>query len=130
MVKQFTYRGKTLEELQDMSISELSKILPSGPRRKLRRGLRDEEKKLLSKIEDLKKGKIKKVKTHVRTMIILPKMVGSEIQIYNGKQFSALLITEEMIGHYIGEFVLTRVQVKHSAPGVGATKSSAHLSVK
>jgi small subunit ribosomal protein S19 len=130
MAKQFTYRGKTLEELQGMSLSELSEILPSNQRRKLRRRLNDKDKKFLKKVEMLKQGKLKKLKTHNRNMIILPNMVGSEIQVYSGKEFVKLLITQEMIGHYLGEFVMTRQTVKHSAPGVGATRSSAHLSVK
>ncbi|UCD04251.1 MAG: 30S ribosomal protein S19 [Candidatus Woesearchaeota archaeon] len=130
MAKQFIYRGKTLEELQGMSLSELSEILPSNQRRKLKRGLNDRDKKLLKKFEMLKQGKLKKLKTHNRNMIILPNMVGSEIQVYSGKEFVRLLITQEMIGHYLGEFVMTRQTVKHSAPGVGATRSSAHLSVK
>jgi len=37
---------------------------------------------------------------------------------------------EEMIGHVFGEFALTRNRVQHSAPGIGATRSSAALSVK
>ena len=130
MVKKFTYRGKTIEELQSMSLSELSKLLPSRQRRSIERGLSEDKKKLLKKIEELKQGKIKKVKTHLRDMIILPSMVGAQIQVYNGKEYKTINILEEMIGHYLGEFALTRSQVRHSAPGVGATKSSSHLSVK
>ncbi|MBL7054846.1 ribosomal protein S19 family protein, partial [Candidatus Woesearchaeota archaeon] len=37
---------------------------------------------------------------------------------------------EEMIGHYLGEFAMTRQRVAHSAPGIGATRSSGSLSVK
>lgn len=129
-MKVWTYRGKTLEELQSMSLSELSEILPSNQRRKLKRGLRDRDKTLLKKVEMLKQGKLKKLKTHNRNMLILPNMVGIEIQVYSGKEFVKLLIIQEMVGHYLGEFVMTRQTVKHSAPGVGATRSSAHLSVK
>ena len=53
-----------------------------------------------------------------------------KVLVYNGKTFQELMITEEMLGHYLGEFVLTRSKVAHSAPGVGATKSSAAVSVK
>ena len=45
--------------------------------------------------------------------------------VYNGKEFIPLTITAEMLGHYLGEFVLTRKKVAHSAPGIGATRSSA-----
>lgn len=130
MVKEFTYRGKSLEELQEMSIKELSKILPSRVRRKINRGLSDGEKKLLKEIIELKEGKRKKVKTHLREMIILPKMIDAEVQVYSGKEFVKVIITPEMIGHLLGEFSLSRRIIKHSAPGVGATRSSSHLSVK
>lgn len=130
MAKEFTYRGKTLEELESMSLSELSKIFPSSCRRKIKRGLRDEEKTLLNDILELKEGKRKKVRTHIREMIIFPKMVGTEIYVYSGKEFVKVLITPEMIGHFLGEFAPTRAVIKHSAPGVGATRSSSHLSVK
>ena len=63
-------------------------------------------------------------------MIILPVMVGKKIKVYNGRQFMEVTIIEEMIGHYLGEFALTRSRVQHSAPGIGATRSSAALSVK
>jgi small subunit ribosomal protein S19 len=63
-------------------------------------------------------------------MIILPEMVGKTIKVFSGKDFLSVIIVEEMIGHYLGEFVLTRSKVAHSAPGIGATRSSAALSVK
>ena len=50
--------------------------------------------------------------------------------VYSGKDYVAVTIIPEMLGHYLGEFVRTRKEVKHSAPGVGATKSTAHISVK
>ena len=63
-------------------------------------------------------------------MILLPEMIGMTIKIHNGKEFVPVIIQEEMIGHYLGEFTMTRRGVQHSAPGIGATKSSAALSVK
>jgi small subunit ribosomal protein S19 len=57
-------------------------------------------------------------------------MIGLTIYIHNGKEFLPVIITNEMIGHYLGEFALTRKKVQHSAPGIGATRSSAALSVK
>ena len=63
-------------------------------------------------------------------MIILPEMVGKVIKVHRGNRFEPIRIQEEMIGHYLGEFVLTRRHVKHSAPGIGATRSSASISVK
>lgn len=127
MAKEFLYKGKTVEELKKMSLVELSKILPAKERRKLKRGLTETEKKFLLKI---KKSDKKPAKTHCRDMMVLPEMFGKLIQVYNGKTFVPLQITEDMIGHCLGEFVLTRQKVKHSAPGIGATKSSASASVK
>mgnify|MGYP001586312628 CR=1 FL=1 len=86
---------------------------------------------MLNRISNLRKGERKKpVKTHVRDMIILPEMVGLTIHIHNGKEFVPLIVTEYMLGHYLGEFSQTRKKVAHSAPGIGATKSSSSQSVK
>ena len=63
-------------------------------------------------------------------MIIIPALVGKMVLIYQGKEYVATPITEEMIGHYLGEFALTRKKVSHSAPGIGATRSSASVSVR
>lgn len=126
MAKEFTYGGKKLEEMRQLSLSELAKILPARQRRSLKRGLSDKQKKVLEKLKTAKKP----VKTHCRDLIILPEMVGKLMQIHNGKLFVPVAITDEMIGHYLGEFSMTRQKVKHSAPGIGATKSSAAASVK
>ncbi len=123
--KIFTYRGKTLEELKALSIKDLSELLPSRQRRKLKRGLSDVEKKF---IEDMKVGD--NVKTHLRDMIVLPSMVGKTIKIHTGKEFQSVIIQEESIGCYLGELALSRRKVQHSSPGVGSTKSSSNVSVK
>jgi small subunit ribosomal protein S19 len=126
MVRQeFTYQGRTLEELQSMSFAELSLLLPSNERRKLKR-LTDKEKKFIDKVQSSKKT----VKTHLRGMIILPFMVGKTLLVYDGHIFQAVMIIPEMIGHRLGEYAMTRKKVQHNAPGIGATKSSASLSVK
>lgn len=63
------------------------------------------------------------VKTHVRDVIILPEMVCSMVDVYNGKTFNHVEIKPEMICHYLGEFSITHKLVKHSRPGIGATLS-------
>ncbi|HDG63872.1 MAG: 30S ribosomal protein S19 [Thermococcus sp.] len=129
--KEFKYRGYTFEELINMSLEDLSKLLPSRQRRSLKRGLTPEQKKLLRKVRLAKKGKYKKpIRTHSRDMIILPEMVGMTIYVHNGKEFVPVQIREEMIGHYIGEFALTRKRVQHGSPGVGATRSSMFVAIK
>jgi len=124
--KEFIYHGKTLEELKGLSVNELAEILPARQRRKLKRGITEQQKILMKKIKK-NKGNIK---THCRDAIILPEMVGKTVKVFSGKEFIPVIIIEEMIGHYLGEFVLTRKRVAHSAPGIGATRSSAALSVK
>jgi len=127
MARQFTYKGKTLEELKQMSIEKFAQLVPSRERRSLLRGLTERQKKLL---ENLRKYPDKFHRTHERDMVILPEMVGRKIGVHNGKEFVPITITEQMIGHRLGEFVLTRKRVKHSAPGIGATRASKHLPLK
>jgi len=124
--KEFSYRGKTLEELQQMSVKQLAELFPARVRRSLNRGMNDTQKKILA---DLNKGK-KEIKTHCRGMVILPQMVGITFKVHGGKQFQMVRVEPEMIGHRLGEFALTRNRVSHSAPGIGATRSSSSLSVR
>jgi len=129
--KEFTYRGKSTAELQKMDFKDFMILLPARQRRSLTRGFTEAQKKLLKKIKAAKEGKYGKlIKTHCRNMIILPEMIGLKIMVYKGKEFVPVVIAEDMIGHYLGEMVMTRQKVEHSAPGVGATKSSAAFSVK
>ncbi|HHI04078.1 MAG TPA: 30S ribosomal protein S19 [Candidatus Woesearchaeota archaeon] len=124
--KEIMFRGKSLEELKKLSINEFAELIPSRARRSLKRGLTEEQKKLLEKI----KKNDKNIKTHARDMVILPEFVGHIIRIHNGKEYVPLTITEEMLGHFLGEFSLTRKKIVHNAPGVGATRSSGAISVR
>ena len=123
--KLFTYRGKSLEDLQGMSLKELAELLPARQRRSITRGLDDGKKKIIQKL-----SKKDSIETHVRDMIVLPQFVGKTIKIHNGKSFEPVIIQEDMIGMFFGELSMTRRRVQHNAPGVGATKSSSNLSVK
>lgn len=123
--KEFTYRGKTLDELQLMSIKEFSTLTDASTRRKLLRGFTDAEKVFLERIKTQDQ-----VKTHCRDMVILPFMVGKTILVHKGHKYEAVRVQPEMIGHRLGEFALTRNNVKHSAPGVGATRSSSAVSAR
>jgi len=127
MVKKiFTYRGKTTEELKKLSLNEFARLLPARQRRSINSEFTDQQKILLKKIREGRKN----IETHCRDMIILPEMIGMTIRVYKGKEFVPVVVQEEMIGHYLGEFALTRQKIEHSAPGIGATKSSVSLSVK
>ena len=123
--KEFSYRGKTLEELKKMSINDFAELAPARQRRSLKREATESERTFMDKIM---KGN--NIKTECRDVIIIPQMVGKNIRVHNGKEFIPLLIQPEMIGHYLGEFVLTRKRVIHHAPGIGATRSTASLSVR
>ena len=124
--KEFTFIGKSIEELKKMSLGELAQVFTARQRRTIKRGFTDQQKILLDKLRSNEKN----IETHCRNMIILPEMVGATIKVHQGKEFIPVAIEPDMIGHYLGEFVLTRKRVAHSAPGIGATRSSASLSVK
>ncbi len=134
MVKKFTYRGQSLEDLQRMPMDEFIKLLPSRQRRSLLRGLPPRQKKLLEKLRRAKraqrKGKKVVVRTHNRDMVILPEMVGLDVAIHNGKTFIEIKIEPDMIGHYLGEYSPTCKRVTHGSPGIGATKSSMYVPLK
>lgn len=133
--KEFKYKGFTLEELQDMPLDDLIKILPARQRRSLKREFLPRQQTLLDKFRKLKKqeqkgGKPLVIKTHCRDMIVLPEMVGTIFGIYNGKEFMEVEFTPEMIGCYFGEFAPTRQRVQHGDPGMGATRSSMFVPLK
>jgi len=134
MPKEFRYRGHALEDLQAMSMDEFIRLLPSRQRRSLLRGLNPEQRILLESVrkakEATKQGQKTVVKTHSRDMIILPEMVGVTLLIHNGKEFSAVDILPEMIGHVVGEFAITNKPVKHGTPGIGASRSSMYVPLK
>jgi small subunit ribosomal protein S19 len=112
-LKEFKFKSKTIEELKELSLGEIAALFPSRQRRTIQRGFSDKHLKLIEKIE-----KKNNVKTHLRDMIVLPKMVGKTVQIYTGNQFQAVTIQGEMIGHYFGEYALTRKRAKHTSVGV------------
>lgn len=128
--KEFTYHGKTLEQLRELGIKEFAKIAPSRQRRSLEEPTLIQTRFLL-KIRKFKEGRTKKpIKTHCKDMVIIPEMLSLIIHIHNGREFVPVMIQPEMLGHYLGEFAITRKRVEHSAPGIGATKSSVAMSVK
>jgi small subunit ribosomal protein S19 len=127
-LKEFSFKGKSVEELKNLDLREFAKFITARKRRSLLRQIEKIEKFL--KKNEKKLSKNKPVRTHERELIIVPKMIGWQIDVYNGKEFTPIKITEEMLSHRLGEFALTRKKVEHSAPGIGATRSSSFLSVK
>jgi small subunit ribosomal protein S19 len=134
MPKEFSYRGHSLSSLTGMSMDEFINLLPSRQRRSLQRGLTPEQRILLEKLREAKEaqkqGKEVNLKTHVRDLIVLPEMVGVKIHVHNGKEFVAVEIKPEMIGHYLGEFAITNKPVRHGTPGIGASRSSMYVPLK
>lgn len=129
MVREFRYRGHSLEELQAMPLDNLLSILPARQRRSLTRGITDEKRKLIEEVKNAKNTK-NPIKTHLRDFIILPYMVGLTIHIHNGKDFMPVEIKPSMIGHYLGEYAMTNKRVVHGAPGVGSSRSSLYVPLK
>ena len=70
---------------------------------------------LLEKVKKVKEsGKREVVKTWSRRSMVLPDFVGMTIAVHNGKKFISVFITENMVGHYLGEFSPTRTFRLHS----------------
>lgn len=131
MAKIFLYRGKTLAELQKMTLQEFSKLVPSNERRRITRGLSAYEKKFVSDVlAAARAGNKNTIRTHCRDVIITPQMIGSIVAVHTGKEFVTMELTEHMVGHRLGEFALTRKRTQHGAPGMGATKSSMFVPLK
>lgn len=126
--KEFRYYGLSLEELQKLSLEELMPLLPSRIRRTLKRGLTYDQNKLLEDLKNTPADVV--VKTHSRDMPILPMFIGRNIQVHNGKEFERINIQPQMVGHYLGEFALTRRRVAHGSAGIGATRSSKYVPLK
>lgn len=135
MVKKFDYRGIPLEKLEGMSLDRQLELFNSRQRRTLRRymshGISDDRRKLIEDIKIAKAGKkTNPIRTHLRDLIILPYHVGITLAVYSGKEFVPVTITTEMIGHYVGEYVITNKRVTHGSPGVGASRSSLYVPLK
>ncbi len=119
------YRGQTLEYLQTLDVREFAKFLPSRSRRTLLRNF-DMIENFLIRCEKQVVGN-KKIRTHLRDVVIVPKLVGMTIGIHNGKAFQDVVMLPEMVGHRLGEFAMTRTKVMHGTAGIGATKGSKAL---
>ncbi|MEA1894201.1 MAG: 30S ribosomal protein S19 [Euryarchaeota archaeon] len=123
---EITYRGHTIPDLKKMSLQEFTELLPASQRRKINRGFTEDHKKLIQSVKD---GRTM-IRTHLRDMIILPEMIGIDLEIHDGKKFNRVTVQPEMLGHYLGEYSLTRNVVRHGSAGVGATRSSKFVPLK
>jgi len=131
LVKEYTYRGLSQKELESLSLDKLLQLFPARARRSLTRGINDNKRKLIEEMKAAKSGILKNpINTHLRDVLILPTMVGVTLNVYSGKEFRPVTITTEMVGHYLGEYVITNKRVSHGAPGVGASRSSLYVPLK
>jgi len=128
MVKEFTYHGLSKEELDNIPNEKLFKFFTARARRSLTRGINDDKRKLMEELKD--KNNKNPVKTHLRDVIILPYMIGKTVHVFSGKEFVPVIIAVQMVGHYLGEYVITNKRVNHGAPGVGASRSSLYVPLK
>lgn len=81
---------------------------------------------LAKKIEDMnKKGEKRVIKTWSRASMIVPEMIGHTIAVYDGKKHRAVFVTEQMIGHRLGEFSKTREFKSHAGGDKTATRTGA-----
>jgi len=114
-------------------MDEFIRILPSRQRRSLTRGLTADQRILMELIRNYRRSKskeVKPIKTHCRDMVIIPEMVGLSLLVHSGKEFASVEIKPEMIGHYLGEFIITNKKVVHGTPGIGASRSSMYVPLK
>lgn len=76
------------------------------------------DEKLLKKVLKAKESKDKKpIKTWARASVIAPEFVGVTLGIHDGRKHVPVFITEEMVGHKVGEFAMTRTFKGHAAKG-------------
>lgn len=80
--------------------------------RSLKKGLYVDE-RLIKKIKDKNPGDRTPIKTWSRASVISPEMIGFTFSVHNGKDFIPVFVTEEMVGHKLGEFSPTRKFIRH-----------------
>jgi small subunit ribosomal protein S15e len=135
MINKYSFRGKTIDELEKLPQSELVALFRARQRRRFARRMPQRYEQLLNKCRRAKKNcvpgeKPKPVKTHLRNAIVMPEMVGGIVAVYNGRVFNPIEIKFDMIGKYLGEFSLSYKPTRHGRPGVGATKGSSASALK
>jgi small subunit ribosomal protein S19 len=83
------------------------------------------DQRLLEKVQKMNEsGDKKSVKVWCRKSTIIPEFVGHTFQVHNGRKFLPIYITEQMVGHKLGEFAFTRFFKGH---GIAHTKEATEL---
>ena len=76
------------------------------------------DEKLLARVDELNRGRQKKVlKTWSRRSTVMPEFVGHTLAVHNGRKFIPVYVTENMVGHKLGEFAPTRTFKGHGTKG-------------
>lgn len=114
------YRGKNVEELKLIDTREFAKLVKARARRTILRNYNIIEAFVAKCERNISNNK--SIKTHDRSLIVVPRMVGKTIGVYNGKEFVKVIVVEEMLGHRLGEFSMTRKIARHTSIGGGAKK--------
>ncbi len=130
--RDFSFRGKTLEQLQAMTDSQFAELLTSRARRSLLRGFdKSVEKRIKAAIQLRAQNKLQKpIRTHKRVVVVVPRMVGLSFAVHKGNSFEQIEIIPQMLGHFLGELVMTRKRLSHGKAGIGATKSSTAITAR
>ena len=134
MPKLDKYRGKTAQELANVSAEDYLPMLTSRARRALKRAMSNKSldvKKLMKKVTAIKaKNPGKVIKTQVREAVIIPEWLGLTFAVHNGKEWKSLFVSVDKLGYRLGDFAHTTGRVLHSGPGVGATRGSKFIPLK
>lgn len=132
MVKRETYKGLDEATLANTGMEQFMKTTTSRNRRTLKRlNLNPRLKKFFERVREIKTKNPKKlIKTHIRDAVILPEWIGLKFGVHNGKEFKQFDITFDKVGKRLGDFAHTAGRVKHSGPGVGATRGSKFVPLK
>ncbi|MFH1257590.1 MAG: ribosomal protein S19 family protein [Candidatus Micrarchaeota archaeon] len=127
MAKKFTFRGMEIEEARKLPLEKFLQLIPT----KVRRSMRRMAAKIKIFISHMRKRDPKKpMRTHLREMVIIPEMLDRRFQVYNGKDWIDVQVTLPMLGRRLGEFSIPIKLVKHSGPGIGATRGSKSVELK
>jgi small subunit ribosomal protein S19 len=128
--KDLYFKGVKHQDLAKLTSEQLGKLVNSRARRSLKRGLTFDQKILIGKVDEAVKIKslgkeTKMIKTHSRDAIVIPKMIGLTIGVHSGRKFEPVDIKPEMVGHYLGEFALTRQRVVHGKTAAAEAAAAA-----
>ncbi len=129
MAKKFVYHGLDLDTLSKLSFEDFLKLVPSNHRRTLRRH-GTQVKKFLEQLDRAKKNGKKEMRTQIREMVVTPAMLGMTFFVHNGKEWTRVEATLERLGRRLGEYSIPIKLVKHSGPGIGATRGSKSIELK